>query len=128
MAGAGHQRVRLHIHGSAAPAHAISSVDGQWITAKKDYQEAKKRYKEQARAGTADASSNSPPTNEDVKNSPNGTYDEDMDAMRCILYLHGGGYYFGSVDQERCAGLCMMCSLTLTPWSIDTVSNGWRAK
>jgi acetyl esterase/lipase len=21
--------------------------------------------------------------------------------MRCMLYLHGGGYYFGSIDQER---------------------------
>jgi hypothetical protein len=45
-------------------------------------------------------------------------YEEDMDEMRCILYAHGGlyvahwaerdcahtnlgGYYFGSVDQER---------------------------
>ena len=24
-----------------------------------------------------------------------------MDEMRCMLYLHGGGYYFGSIDQER---------------------------
>ena len=84
---------------SANPAHAISSVDGQWITAKKDYQEAKKRY-EQARAGTADAPSNPPLTSEDVKNSANGTHDGDMDAIRGILCLLGGGYYSG-VDQER---------------------------
>ena len=25
-----------------------------------------------------------------------------MDELGCILYFHGGGYYFGSVDQERC--------------------------
>ncbi|KJA28859.1 hypothetical protein HYPSUDRAFT_33255 [Hypholoma sublateritium FD-334 SS-4] len=78
----------------------INGVDGQWITAKKDYQEAKKRYKEQTKAGPADGSGPLP-TKEDVKNSTDGTYNEDMDAMRCILYLHGGGYYFGSVDQER---------------------------
>lgn len=53
-------------------------------------------------------------------------YQEEMDEMRCILYAHGGegvalyiylqtsrlitfvgGYYFGSVDQERCAGISL---------------------
>ncbi|KAJ1305863.1 hypothetical protein OPQ81_010586 [Rhizoctonia solani] len=28
-------------------------------------------------------------------------YEPEMDDMRCMLYIHGGGYYFGSVDQQR---------------------------
>ncbi|KAG9076322.1 hypothetical protein FRC06_009569, partial [Ceratobasidium sp. 370] len=28
-------------------------------------------------------------------------YESEMDNMWCILYLHGGGYYSGSVDQQR---------------------------
>lgn len=129
VAGAGHQRVCLCAHQFTRSAHTVFSVDGQWITAKKDYQEAKKRYKEQTKGGPADLDASSPPPpKEDVKNSTDGTYDKDMDAMRCILYLHGGGYYFGSVDQERCAGLCAMYISTLTPGPTDIAYNGWRAK
>ncbi|KAH6914019.1 lipase/esterase [Coprinopsis sp. MPI-PUGE-AT-0042] len=67
----------------------IAGVDAQWIVAKKDWREAKRRHKQRGEAYPA-----SNPNEE-------GTYVKDMDAMRCILYLHGGGYYFGSVDQER---------------------------
>ncbi|QRV97947.1 carbohydrate esterase family 10 protein [Ceratobasidium sp. AG-Ba] len=28
-------------------------------------------------------------------------YEPEMDDMRCMLYIHGGGYYFGSIDQQR---------------------------
>ncbi|KAF5321266.1 hypothetical protein D9619_001666 [Psilocybe cf. subviscida] len=78
----------------------INGVDGQWMTAKKDWQEEKKRHK--SRQEREKNSMGSPPgsaTGSQFKDEP--VYDKDMDAMRCILYLHGGGYYFGSVDQER---------------------------
>ncbi|KAF8963661.1 hypothetical protein BDZ97DRAFT_1939461 [Flammula alnicola] len=78
----------------------VNGVDGQWITARKDWQEAKRRHKirrEREQKGL----SNPPLSSEDMQNSKEGVYEKDMDAMRCILYLHGGGYYFGSVDQER---------------------------
>ncbi|KAG7449721.1 alpha/beta-hydrolase [Guyanagaster necrorhizus] len=71
----------------------ISGVDCQWITAKKDWREAKRRYKMQQKT-----KSDVDPVQETGEAT---TYDKDMDEMRCILYLHGGGYYFGSVDQER---------------------------
>ncbi|KAF7315080.1 Abhydrolase-3 domain-containing protein [Mycena indigotica] len=62
-------------------------IDGQWITAKKDWQEAKRRHKQQ---------------NEQPQPAPDDEhYEKRMDDLRCILYAHGGGYYFGSVDQER---------------------------
>ncbi|KAJ4483550.1 hypothetical protein J3R30DRAFT_3285414 [Lentinula aciculospora] len=74
---------------------SLDGVDAQWITAKKDWQEAKRRHKDKEK------------TQRDEKHEPiidqseNATYNQDMDTMRCILYAHGGGYYFGSVDQER---------------------------
>ncbi|KAK7036461.1 hypothetical protein VNI00_011658 [Paramarasmius palmivorus] len=88
----------------------IDGVDAQWITAKKDWQEAKRRYKMQDKAATAKENL--------AKSEDDNVYDKDMDEMRCILYSHGGeifdsnskcynaqmpqgGYYFGSVDQER---------------------------
>ncbi|KAL0579609.1 hypothetical protein V5O48_002381 [Marasmius crinis-equi] len=73
---------------------SINGVDAQWITAKKDWEEHKRRYKMNDKAAREkDAKS-------DAANEQ-GTYESEMDAMRCILYAHGGGYYFGSVDQER---------------------------
>ena len=62
------------------------SVDAQWITMKKHWQEAKIRQK-QGRRGVGSRTS-SPP--EDSGSDSNGIYEEDTDAMRCTLYLHGG--------------------------------------
>ncbi|KAJ7647735.1 hypothetical protein FB45DRAFT_1052164 [Roridomyces roridus] len=72
----------------------VNGVEAQWITAKKDWEEAKRRYK--SRSETKPASD--VPLEPDSESAP---YEEHMDEMRCILYAHGGGYYFGSVDQER---------------------------
>ncbi|KAA1470415.1 alpha/beta-hydrolase [Dentipellis sp. KUC8613] len=114
----------------------VKGVDAEWITARKDWQEAKKRAKEGRERTTSDAKTQSrfrapflqtPPshrnTNKDEQPSESanatpsdkgkekeketdtpedtGAYQPEMDEMRCILYSHGGGYYFGSVDQER---------------------------
>lgn len=86
----------------------LPSVDAQWIVAKKDYHKAKKRRKEWEKERVR---------RETLENEES-TYMPEMDEMRCILYFHGGecvvnqgflhisnkgtgGYYFGSVDQER---------------------------
>ncbi|PPQ64555.1 hypothetical protein CVT24_008457 [Panaeolus cyanescens] len=80
----------------------VNGVDAQWITAKKDWQEAKRKHKMQKdKAAEGSKASTSDPTERGPSTTENGTYEKEMDAMRCILYLHGGGYYFGSVDQER---------------------------
>ena len=122
----------------------------EWISAKKDWQNAQKRNKERrssvsvaaARGATAERPRPSGPILTDVVSEPpqklegeanhshqstasnskersrdGATYQPEMDEMRCILYAHGGtptplkmivgltyvpgGYYFGSVDQER---------------------------
>ncbi|KAG5647060.1 hypothetical protein DXG03_001430 [Asterophora parasitica] len=56
----------------------IDGVDAQWITTKKDWQEAKRRReKAKETESSAHASTDS------------ATYQKDMDEMRCILYSHG---------------------------------------
>ncbi|KIK95764.1 hypothetical protein PAXRUDRAFT_826684 [Paxillus rubicundulus Ve08.2h10] len=83
----------------------ITGVTGEWVTTKKVWEEAKKRRKafEKKKEGRAA----SPPLQKPAEGfSPSSSeqsnvYDEDMDELRCILYAHGGGYYFGSIDQER---------------------------
>ncbi|KAJ6497643.1 hypothetical protein C8R45DRAFT_983709 [Mycena sanguinolenta] len=72
----------------------LPGVDAQWITAKKDWQEAKRRYKMQNKSKTPAQAPVDPEADSEA-------YEEHMDEMRCILYCHGGGYYFGSIDQER---------------------------
>ncbi|KAF5380574.1 hypothetical protein D9615_004658 [Tricholomella constricta] len=75
----------------------INGVDAQWITAKKDWQEAKRRKEKTTQTESIPTSADTP----GEKIADSATYQKDMDEMRCILYAHGGGYYFGSVDQER---------------------------
>ncbi|KAG2104030.1 uncharacterized protein F5147DRAFT_270934 [Suillus discolor] len=85
----------------------VKGIDAEWITDHKDYQEAKKRNK----AKHKESSNTEIPTSESDTQASSGLpasssnegniYKEEMDEMRCILYAHGGGYYFGSVDQER---------------------------
>ena len=62
-------------------------IEAQWITAKKDWREAKKRHKMQHNAepnvSTAPIRENTPP-------EESQGYEKAMDQMRCILYLHGG--------------------------------------
>ncbi|KAI0753082.1 hypothetical protein C8Q80DRAFT_1097008 [Daedaleopsis nitida] len=75
----------------------VKGVDAEWIVAKKDWQEAKKKQKARGMSMEG-ASLDSGNTHQEL---PPG-YQPEMDEMRCILYAHGGsGYYFGSIDQER---------------------------
>jgi hypothetical protein len=61
-------------------------LDAEWITAKKDWQEAKRRYK--AKATRTGSMPQTPPVTVDTEEED--TYRPDMDTMRCILYSHGG--------------------------------------
>src|SRR5882762_388606 len=72
------------------------SVDAQWIVAKKDWREAKRRYKEQERKDSKGPDEqNGPETpnggdhaGSDHYDTESGSYQQDMDEMRCILYSH----------------------------------------
>ncbi|KAF8267914.1 hypothetical protein EI94DRAFT_1728993 [Lactarius quietus] len=89
----------------------IRGLDAEWISAKKDWQNAQRLAKER-RASLATSQEAEPPaprdpilthvaSNNKETSSDSAAYQPEMDEMRCILYAHGGGYYFGSVDQER---------------------------
>ena len=71
---------------SGAFSNKFYSVDAQWITAKKDWEESKRRHNLQRQNGFTDSSSG-PKTGQATNEA---VYDKDMDASRCILYLHGG--------------------------------------
>ncbi|KAI0653965.1 hypothetical protein C8Q70DRAFT_926701 [Cubamyces menziesii] len=75
----------------------VKGVDAEWIVAKKDWQEAKKRQKAREASTDGPASLDAGHPSQEMPAS----YQPEMDQMRCILYAHGGGYYFGSIDQER---------------------------
>ena len=80
--------------------HRYSSVDGEWIVAKKDWEEAKKRAKSKERRNK----SKERREQERKKSTPQSTaadsastddtsesgYTPEMDEQRCILYFHGG--------------------------------------
>lgn len=77
-----------------------SSVDGEWIVAKKDWQEAEKRAKskkhsdksEEGRGKESDKSAQHSTTTDSASMEDNSEpeYTPDMDEQRCILYFHGG--------------------------------------
>ncbi|KAH9889491.1 hypothetical protein C8Q73DRAFT_707875 [Cubamyces lactineus] len=75
----------------------VKGVDAEWIVAKRDWQEAKKRQKAREMSTDGPASFDAGNPSQEMPAS----YQPEMDQMRCILYAHGGGYYFGSIDQER---------------------------
>lgn len=61
----------------------VQGVNCQWIAARKDWQEAKRKRKEY------EATNKSPPP-ADMDPSIVHEYTPDMDQMRCLLYAHGG--------------------------------------
>ncbi|PBK95203.1 alpha/beta-hydrolase [Armillaria gallica] len=81
-------------------ARATDGVDAEWITTKKDLREASKRDKAKTAATAAPVTL---PVEESKAHIGAHATDNDpeTDEMRCFLYLHGGGYYVGSIDQER---------------------------
>ncbi|KAJ3529138.1 hypothetical protein NM688_g7897 [Phlebia brevispora] len=85
----------------------VTGVDAEWIAAKKDWEESERKYKahERERSSLNEQRKTSTSTDGSSNGVDEGSssYDPSMDEMRCILYIHGGGYYFGSVDQERYA-------------------------
>ena len=62
--------------------NGFSSIDGEWIVAKKDWQEAKRRQKAMSAGAAADA--------QNQASAADSEYKAEMDQMRCILYAHGG--------------------------------------
>lgn len=66
----------------------MNSVDAQWIVARKDYHQAKKRWKQFEQAEKERKQSLA----ESEEAEP--VYRPEMDEMRCILYFHGGEFLF----------------------------------
>ncbi|KAH8984792.1 alpha beta-hydrolase [Lactarius hatsudake] len=97
-------------------------IDAEWIMDKRDWKEATRREKAAAAAEKSQTrESGSPDAGASTSLSPmssssssgahvgvsaddtdaSAAYRPEMDEMRCLLWAHGGGYYFGSINQER---------------------------
>jgi hypothetical protein len=96
--------------------HTFYRLDAEWISAKKDWQNAQKRDKERRNSVAVpqeptaerpepsgplmadvvseppegEASQKSPASNSKGKSRDSAEYQPEMDEMRCILYAHGG--------------------------------------
>ena len=101
VANSGCQWVRaISDHSGSELICGCSSVDGQWIVAKKDWQEAKKRAKSKERRDKSrerrekerEKSSQQSTTMDSIpaEDTSESDYTPDMDEQRCILYFHGG--------------------------------------
>ena len=90
------QRVSLHPSKVNELHLATSRIDAEWITAKKDWHEAKRRHKarEKGRPSTSDGPKSQPSMDPSggggVRQDASENYQPEMDEMRCILYAHGG--------------------------------------
>lgn len=70
-----------------------SSVDAEWIAAKKDWQEAKRKFKAQEKGGKTEngrARATAESSQSGVREDTPPHYQPEMDDMPCILYTHGG--------------------------------------
>ncbi|WVF71169.1 hypothetical protein IAT40_005967 [Kwoniella sp. CBS 6097] len=72
-------------------------VEAEWIVMKKDWKgvvEEERREKEQINeSGLA---------NEELEeNAEDSEFRPEMDRLRCMLYIHGGAYYWGSINTHR---------------------------
>lgn len=89
--------------------YGCSSVDGEWIVARKDWQEAKKRAKSKERRDKSrerkekerEKSAQQPSTSDSipVEDTSEPEYTPDMDEQRCILYFHGGKSQCGLISR-----------------------------
>ncbi|KAF8119416.1 hypothetical protein EV363DRAFT_1441476 [Boletus edulis] len=81
----------------------VTGIAGEWVTAKKDWEGAKKRRKafQKMKTGNSGSSQDAADAMPSSTSEPSNIDDKDADDFRCILWAHGGGYYFGSLDQER---------------------------
>ena len=86
----------MHVSPNFEILNKLCRVDAEWIVAKKDWEEAKKRQKSQDKQRTASLGKNGRKSNSAptvpvaTPDEEEGSYDADMDEMRCILYTHGG--------------------------------------
>lgn len=97
VAGPWHSRVSIPLQLHVQRLNHCESIDAQWIVARKDFNKSVRRrvrteLSERERRQISESSMDADEAEDNVK----------MDELGCILYFHGGGYYFGSVDQERC--------------------------
>nr|XP_018262748.1 uncharacterized protein I303_04228 [Kwoniella dejecticola CBS 10117]OBR84906.1 hypothetical protein I303_04228 [Kwoniella dejecticola CBS 10117] len=70
---------------------AGQGVEGEWIVMKKDWRGAVEEERRERERREKDGE-----TEDD-----DGEFRPEMDRLRCMLYIHGGAYYWGSINTHR---------------------------
>ncbi|WVN87708.1 uncharacterized protein L203_102896 [Cryptococcus depauperatus CBS 7841] len=71
---------------------AGQGVEAEWIVMKKDWR--------QVTQGT-EVKANQTEQMEDAEEHKDDNFRPEMDRLRCMLYIHGGAYYWGSINTHR---------------------------
>ncbi|ORX35612.1 hypothetical protein BD324DRAFT_652162 [Kockovaella imperatae] len=72
-------------------------VEAEWIITKKDW----KDYQARERDWKTKAESEQIGLMQDGGLDKDGEFRKEMDELRCMLYIHGGAYYWGSINTHR---------------------------
>ncbi|EIW66003.1 hypothetical protein TREMEDRAFT_20822, partial [Tremella mesenterica DSM 1558] len=75
-------------------------VQAEWIVMKKDWKELREQEKKEQSAQYAARKAGLLMTDESGS-SDGGEFRKEMDELRCMLYIHGGAYYWGSINTYR---------------------------
>ncbi|WRT66661.1 uncharacterized protein IL334_003621 [Kwoniella shivajii] len=71
-------------------------VEAEWIVMKKDWKEVVAEEKREKLKRAEDA------VGEEIDSEDeDGEFRPEMDRLRCMLYIHGGAYYWGSINTHR---------------------------
>ncbi|KAG8901770.1 hypothetical protein FRB99_005108 [Tulasnella sp. 403] len=78
----------------------LEGIPGEWIAVRKDIDAQRERRKASLERAKSQKNPNEDHNRESNAPEPH-EYSKEMEGTPCMLYIHGGGGYFGSIDQER---------------------------
>lgn len=81
-----------------------AGVEAEWIWIKSQEQARRREQAKKEAAAAQTKKEKQPKPTDDDKDSTDEADDEytaRLDDQRCMFYVHGGGYYFGSIDVYR---------------------------
>ncbi|KAG8979008.1 hypothetical protein FRC05_009218 [Tulasnella sp. 425] len=83
----------------------LDGIPGEWIVVRKDIAAQRKRHKTEKDQNSyfhrAKSTGFFGANEQDEKQQEPHEYTPEMEGTPCMLYVHGGGGYFGSIDQQR---------------------------
>ncbi|WVR06766.1 hypothetical protein IAU60_003801 [Kwoniella sp. DSM 27419] len=107
IAGLGGEEMAYKIAGGTKwwQVRAGRGLEAEWIVMKKDWKEVvaeeKREQEEWAKAKEDEGPKADGTENGGQEGESSGEFRPEMDRLRCMLYIHGGAYYWGSINTHR---------------------------